>query len=159
LASVEGKLQVVRESAKFLRAVIVFKAADPFFRSSVLFEDTLLVNAALVAWEIDNPGTVEQVEPVIVLTGPLLNPIITNTTNGCVLSYTGSIPSPRVVTIQTIDKEIIVTNDLGANLIGALAHSPRPEYFALDKGINELEVEDDTATTGTVTISFYPPYL
>ena len=109
---------------------------------------------------ITNAGTADERNPTIVLTGPLLNTVITNVTNGCVLTYTGTIASPRVVTIsKSSTGEYTATNDLGANVIGNVTHSGDAALFVVDAGDNDLSVADGTHTTGSVKVEFYPPYL
>lgn len=159
LASCEGKIQPKRESYKFARVVVIFKLAQPFFFSSVLTEEDVVVDASPKTLVVDNEGTVEKCNPTITLTGPLLNPSILNTTNGVRVTYTGTIASPRVVTIQEANKEIVATDDLGANVIGNLTHEGSEAYMVLEPGTNSLEIEDDTHTTGGVGVAFYAPYL
>lgn len=159
MASVEGKLQTQRESHNFARIVITFKLANPFFRGSVLISEEVTVNASPKTLTVDNTGTVEECSPVIVLTGPLVNPVITNPANGCVLTYTGTIASPRVVTISEVSGEFVATNDLGTNVIGSISHSGREALLVLEPGSNALSITADTPTTGKVKVEFYPPYL
>lgn len=159
MASVEGKLQTQRESHNFARVVITFKLADPFFRGSVAVAEEVTVDANPKALDITNTGTVEECTPVITLTGPLQNTVITNPANGCVLTYTGTIASPRIVTIQQVDGEMLATTDLGANVIGSVDHSGSESFMVIEKGINHISIADATHTTGKVGITFYPPFL
>lgn len=159
LASHEGKMQVKRESYKFARVVITFKLAEPFFRATSQTVVSEVVDASPTTLDITNPGSVEECNPIIELTGPLEDTVITNTTNGVVLTYTGVIPSPRIVTLQKVGHEYIATNDLGTNVIANFSHQGREAFMVLDPGLNELSITDDNATTGEVQISFYAPYL
>lgn len=160
LAKVDGKLQTKRESYKFLRAVINFKSAQPFFRgASYIADNTTVINASPKAMSVDNTGTVEECDPIIVLTGPLSNTVILNNENGVSLTYTGTIASPRIVTIQTVDGEYVATDDLGANKIANISHSGSESLMRLEKDVNSITVTDDTHTTGSVKIYFYPPFL
>lgn len=159
LACHEGKMQVKRESYKFARVAITFKLSEPFFRATTQTVVSDVIDADPFSLDVTNPGTVEECNPVIELTGPLEDTVITNTTNGVVLTYTGSIPSPRVVTLQKVGHEYIATDDLGANMIANFSHQGREAFMVLDPGLNELSIADDVATTGEVQISFYAPYL
>lgn len=160
LASVDSDLQIERETATFLRLVLEFTLPFPFFRSNTLIADnTTTINANPTAMNVTNSGTAEEISPIITLTGPLENTVITNSTNGSVLSYTGVIASPRVVTLQTVDGEFSALDDLSANLIGNISHQGFSSMLVLNKGLNVLSIADDEATTGTVKISFYPPYF
>ena len=160
-ASVNKKLQVARPYLTVAQIVLEFDLAQPFWRASEAIPDnTTTINANPTAMEVLNPGTVEESSPTIILTGPLQNTVITNSINGYVLTYTGTIASPRVVTISVNETgEWIAIDDLSANKISNLTHSGGPELMRLDVGLNELSIADDTATTGTVEITFNAPYL
>ena len=160
-ASVDDSIATQRFSDKLAKCVINFTLSSPFFRlSTAISDNTTTINANPKAMTVTNPGTVEERNPTIILTGPLSNTVITNSTNGCVLTYTGTIASPRVVTITTNSLgEYIATNDLGANVIGNITHSGASALMVINKGSNTLSIADDTHTTGTVKISFYAPFI
>jgi phage-related protein len=158
-AEYAGDLNLKRISPQGVRLLLEFIAPDPFFRSSTLFSDTHVIDASPKAYTLTNPGTVDERNPKIVLTGPLSNVTITNITNGVSLTYTGTIASPRVVTIQKIGSDYAAADDLGANVIGNVIHSGSAALFVLEQGANSLSVVDATHTTGSVKIEFYPPYL
>jgi phage-related protein len=159
MAAVEGKLQTKRESHNFARVVITFKLAHPFFRGNVLVDEEVTVDASPVDLIVDNAGTVEECNPTLTLTGPLLNTTITNPANGCVLTYTGTIASPRVVTIGEVNGEFVAITDLGANVIGNISHVGSESLMVLEPGSNTLSITDGTHTTGKVRVQFYPPFL
>ncbi len=156
-----GDLSPTTVSPLAVKMVLEFICPAPFFRGSSLANDERTINSSPLAYTLNNPGSAEERNPIITLTGPLSNTVITNTTNGLSLTYSGSIPSPRVVTIQTDPDtgEYIATNDLGANVIGNISHAGDVCLFALEPGDNSLSVTDGTHTTGKVKIEFYPPYL
>lgn len=58
--------------------------------------------------------------PVITLTGPLLNPIITNETTGEVLELSYEVPAGVVVTIDLAPGRKTVIDSTGANLVGVM---------------------------------------
>lgn len=159
LASIEGKIQVARESYNFARIVITFKLASPFFRGATLTNTSVVVNTSPKALTVVNAGTVEETAPNIILTGPLSGTVITNSTNGVVLTYGGTIASPRVVTISQLNGEYIATDDLGANVIGNVSHAGGESFMILEPGNNSISITDATHTTGSVAFTFYPPYL
>lgn len=159
LASLEGKLQVSRESYNFARVVLTFKLSDPFFRGQTLVEASVLVDASPVELIVTNPGTAEECNPEIVLTGPLSHTVITNNTTGVILSYVSNIDAPRVVTVSQVDGELVAFDDLGNNVIQHLSHQGSESFMVFNPGDNTLEIADDVATSGTVAFSFYPPYL
>lgn len=159
-ASVDSPLQINRFSAKIARAVVEFTLCEPFWRDKNDIEDnTTTINASPKAMTVTNPGTVEERDPTIILTGPLKNIVITNSTNGCVLTYGATINNGDTVTIKTVDGEYKATLTGGTNVIGNITHSPESALFVLDVGENTLSVTDDTHTTGTVQITFKAPYL
>jgi hypothetical protein len=158
-AEYAGDLNLTPVSPLCVRMVLEFMMPDPFFRGVVLFSDTTVIDASPKAYTITNDGTADERNPTIVLTGPLSNTVITNVTNGCVLTYTGTIASPRVVTIRKIGIDYVATDDLGTNVIGNVAHEPYAAFFVVDAGDNDLSVVDGTHTTGSVKVEFYPPYL
>lgn len=148
------------ESPLIARIVVIFTLSRPFFRlSTAIADNTLTIDASPKAMAVTNPGTIAEFDPTIILTGPLLNTVITNSTTGEVLTYTGTIASPRVVTISTINGEFAATDDLGANVIGNVTHSGSPLLMSFNPGANSLSITDGTATTGTVKISFYAPFM
>jgi len=158
-AEYTGDLELARISPLCARLALDFTCPAPFFRSTTLTSATETIDASPKAMTVTNPGTVEERDPVITLTGPLENTEITNSTNGYVLRYNAAIASPRVVTIQTVDGQYVATTDLGANVIGNVTHEGGSALMALEAGDNVMSIEDDEATTGTVGFTFYAPYL
>lgn len=160
-ASVDRPLQVNRPAPNIALLVVEFTLCEPFFRlSTAIADNTTVINASPKAMTVTNPGTVDERNPTIILTGPLVNTVITNSTNGAILTYTGSIPSPRVVTIsKNSSGEFVATDDLGTNVIGNITHSGAPEFLPMNVGANTLSITDGVATTGSVKITFNAPYL
>lgn len=160
LASVDKNYQIKRESAVFARIVIEFTLPFPFFRLSTnIADNTTIINANPKAMTVNNPGNVEEVEPTIILTGPLNNTIITNSTNGLVLTYGAVIASPRIVTLSVVNGKWVATDDLAADKISLFTHSGAAEYMRFEPGNNSLSIADSTHTTGTVKVVFKAPYL
>lgn len=160
-ATVNQPLNVERVTNTFARVVVQFDCADPFWRlSTAIADNTTTINANPKAMTVTNPGTAPETNPTIILTGPLSNTVITNSTTGSVLTYTGTIASPRVVTIvRSANGDYTATDDLAANVIANVTHSGTPEFMLLNPGNNSLSIADGTATTGTVKMSFYAPFL
>jgi len=159
-ASVDSAIETERISPKLARVTVEFVLTSPFWRlSTAIADNTTTINANPKAMVVSNPGTIEERDATIILTGPLSNTVITNSTNGCTLTYTGTIASPRVVTISTSNGQYVATNDLGTNVIGNITHSGSPALMVFDTGDNTLSIADDTHTTGTVKVSFNAPYL
>jgi predicted phage tail component-like protein len=160
LATVDGTISPERITNTLARVTVSFVLTSPYFRLSTLIADnTTTIDATPKAMVVTNTGTVEERDATIILTGPLQNTVITNSTNGCTLTYTGTIASPRVVTISTVNGQYVATNDLGTNVIGNITHSGSPALMVFNAGANTLSIADATHTTGTVKVSFYPPFL
>lgn len=160
-ASVNKALEIKQETILLARLVLEFTLANPLFRlSTVIADNTTTINANPKAMTVTNPGTVEERDPIITLTGPLSNTVITNATNGCVLTYTGTIAGGESVSIETNALgEYTALKDGVTNVIGNLSHSGSAALMVLESGANTLSIADDTHTTGTVKISFYAPFL
>lgn len=160
-ATVNRSLSVERKSDKIALTTVEFSLPNPIFRlSTAIADNTTTIDSDPKAMSVTNPGTIEERDATIILTGPLSNTVITNSTNGCVLTYTGTIASPRVVTISTAATgEYVATDDLGANKINSITHSGASALMVFNKGSNSLSIADDTHTTGTVKVSFYAPFL
>lgn len=160
-ATVNRRMEVQRRSNLIASTTVEFLLSSPLFRlSTAIADNTTTINASPKAMTVTNPGTIEERDATIILTGPLSNTVITNSTNGCVLTYTGTIASPRVVTISTAATgEYVATDDLGANKITNITHSGASALMVFDKGANSLSITDGTATTGTVKVTFYAPFL
>lgn len=160
-ATLDRAFQSNRPAPHVVKLSLEFSLTQPYFRlSTAIADNTTTINASPKSMVVTNPGNFEETEPTIVLTGPLQNTVITNP-NGCVLTYTGTIASPRVVTlsVDSTTKEWVATTDLGANVIGNITHSGAAELMRFDPGQTTLSITDATATTGTVKVSFNAPYI
>lgn len=160
LASVDRPLNVTRPAPHLAKLTIEFVLAEPFFRLSTLIADnTTVINASPKAMIVTNPGSIEERDPIITLTGPLLNTSIVNATNSCSLTYTGTIAGGASVEIRTTNGEYTAIHSGSGNVIDNISHSGDSALLPLESGVNTLSITDGTATTGTVKISFYAPYL
>lgn len=160
-AVVEKALQVAHETILLARIVLEFELADPFFRSGTLIADnTTEINASPTEMIVTHPGTVEECAPDLILTGPLSNTIITNPVNGCVFRYASAIDAGDVVSVETnVYGEYLALLNGVTNVTRYLEHTGDVALMVLEPGENPLSITDDVATTGTVRVSFYPPYL
>lgn len=160
-AEYTGDLNLSRISPVSVRMALDFTMPDPFFRSNVLKSDTQTIDASPKTYTLNNPGTAEERKPKITLTGPLDNPEITNTTNDVSVKYNAVIDSGHYVVIDVDPEtgEYTAVDDLAVNVIGNVTHEGAAALFVLVAGDNAISVTDDEATTGTVKIEFYPPYL
>ncbi len=159
LASVDRDLQVKRESYIYAKIVLVFHLSFPFFRSNTLYSQETVVDTNPEDFVWSNPGTVEEINPKISMYGPLDTVVLTNLTNGHVLSYNAAIASPRVVTFEVVNGEFQVKDDLGANLVSNMTRSGGYTLMCLETGDNSMRVASVSPTTGKVKVEFYPPFL
>jgi len=158
-AELTGDMNLARSSPVSAKMILDFIMPDPFFYLDTLTTDTHTIDASPKTYTINNAGTVEKCNPKIVLTGPLSNTEITNTTNGIRVKYNGTITAGQTVTIDINPDtdEFRAVTDLAVNVIGNLTHAGDAAYMVLDVGNNAMSVTDDTATTGTVKFEFYAP--
>jgi predicted phage tail component-like protein len=157
-ATVDTPMQVERFNDRFAKAILEFTCTAPYFRSNTLIADnTTTISAGTVAMNVVNTGTVEERDPVITLKGPLNNPVLTNTTNSHSLTYGGSIAG--TVTIQTSSTGEYTAVNGTTNVIGNITHSGGAALMVLDPGTNVFSITNSGGTTGSVKVSFYPPYL
>ena len=162
-AIVDNALMFERITNTLARVIVEFVMPRPFFRlDTAIADNTTTINTSPKSMTVTNPGTIEERDPTITLTGPLSNTVITNTTVGVSLTYTGTIAGGEVVTISTNSYgEYTATSTAGGgtNVIGNISHNGAAALMVLDVGSNTLSITDSTATTGTVKVSFHAPYL
>jgi hypothetical protein len=162
LASCEKPLQVKRMSNKNARIIVELTLHRPFFRSgTVIADNTTVVDESPESMTVTNPGTVEERDPTILLTGSLQNVVITNTsiTPNVILTYTGTIAVAHWVSIATATTgEYTAIDNHGVNVIGNVTHSGSSALMVFAVGDNVLSITTD-AGPGAVKASFYAPYL
>lgn len=127
----------------------------------ILFGSTIIYDTATIAYL----GTWAEY-PIITITGPISQPIISNLTTGETISIYYNIPVGRVVTIDLRYGKKTILDDLGTNLLSALTTdsdmatwhlAPDPEA---DNGDNEVQVIGSAAAPGvtSVDIQYYNRY-
>jgi len=161
LVTVDKPLQV-RRIQSLARIVVEFTMCEPFFRLSTLIADnTLTIDSSPKAMTVNNTGTMEERNPTITIDGPFSSMTITNSTTGAILTYTGSIGAAETVTIGTLNGEYYATLSTGsANVIGNVTHSGSSALMTFAPGDNTLAITSAGGdNSGTVKISFYPPFL
>jgi hypothetical protein len=159
--TVDAPLQVERFGNNVAKVVLDFTACSPFWRSDTEIEENITtIDESPKEIIVDNTGTVEERDPRITLTGPLKDTVITNSNNGLTLTYTGTIDEGEVVVIQTADSgEYTAVMEGVGTVVGNLTHSGDSALMVFEVGENTLSVTDETATTGTIQITFYPPFI
>lgn len=108
---------------------------------------------------IDYEGTWEEY-PTIILTGPITNPVITNTTTGDKLALTYVLQAGAVITINLSYGQKTITLDDGTNLIGFLTTDSDLATFRLIPGENVITVIGSGITSGTtLQLQYYDRYI
>jgi phage-related protein len=159
-ATVNRPIEIQRKSARLALVVVSFELAFPFWRlSTAIADNTTTIDASPKAMAVTNPGTVEERDPTIILTGPLTDVTITNSTLSTTLTYTGVISAGHTVTIGTSSGEYYATHSVSGDVIGNISHAGSSSLLPLAVGSNSLSITSTVTTTGTVKVTFYAPYL
>jgi phage-related protein len=159
-ATMDVPMQVERVHDVFAWVVLEFTLTEPYFRSSAETTDLATIDAnPTTDLVVTNSGTAEERDPKITLIGPLTNPAITNVTNGCTLTYTGTIASSDTVVIETVDGEFTATLNGATDVIGNVTHSGASCLMLFNVGANSLSVASTVTTTGVVKVNFYAPFF
>jgi phage-related protein len=160
LATVDEPMDVQRFGARVAKVVVTFTLTEPFFRSDTLIADnTTTIDSDPKAMTVTNTGTMQERDPVIILTGPLADFGMTNSENGLELNYAPVIDGGDTVTIETVNGEYLATHSVLGNVTGFVTHAGDSCLMAFEPGDNVLSITSSTATTGTVKVSFYPPFI
>lgn len=162
LASVDASIQAERVSPVLARITLEFTLTSPFFRGATLYEvtsDAIDGTPTPQTLTVVNSGTVEERSPTLVLTGALRNPVITNTTTGVSLTYTGTIAGGATVEIGELNGEYFATHSGSGSVIGNVTHSGSSALMTFAAGNNAVTIADADYAGGTVKVSYYAPYL
>jgi len=161
-ATVDRPIEVDRKTNTLAFVVVEFTLANPIWRlSTAIADNTTVVDESPESMTVTNPGTVEERDPTILLTGSLQNVVITNTsiTPNVILTYTGTIAVAHWVSIATATTgEYTAIDNHGVNVIGNVTHSGSSALMVFAVGDNVLSITTD-AGPGAVKASFYAPYL
>jgi len=107
---------------------------------------------------IDTTGdpTFWRAEPIITITGPITDPIITNQLTGDKLDFTGTtLAGGTTYTIDTRYNKKTVVDQLGANQISKLAAGSSIASFDLRRGANSILVVGTSTTAATLIVFSY----
>lgn len=157
------------KGAGWLKAALVFRAADPYWRDAAdttvafahdysgrpFFPFFPLLLADSDAWSartISNGGDVEA-WPVWTATGPLASLALRNFTTGKGLLLTSDLPAGATITIDTRPGAKTVSRGDGVNLFGTL--DPASALWPLQPGDNEVEVGATGVTADTAVSVAY----
>lgn len=167
------------------RFVVPLRASDPTLYDPTQQAVTYGVGAGSTGWSFPlsfpagfGSSTVNQTRaivypgswrtfPVITITGPIVNPVITNLTTGDKLDFTGiTIAALNTYTIDLAYGRKTVVNQLGVNKIADLTSDSDLATFALEAapeapgGVNTIQVTGSGANTNTeIYLRYYPRYV
>lgn len=166
------------------RAVVQFRAADPTFYDPTQHAETFGVGAGAGAFSFPlvfpvsfGGSTVNQTRtitysgtwreyPIVIISGPITNPIVTNVTTGDVLDFTGiTINAGDSYTIDCRYGYKTVKNAAGTNKIADLTDASDLATFSLEAepdavgGLNDIKVTGTGANANTqVYVRYYTRY-
>jgi phage-related protein len=162
-ATVNKPLNVNRITNTLARVTIQFDCSFQFWRlSTAITDNTVTPNSNNFHFHVTNPGTVQELNPTIILTGLYTTSVtITNTTNSAVLVYTGTIAATNTVTIgMTALGEFYATHSVSGNVIGNVTHSGSSALMPIEVGLNEMQIASAGQGGNTrVQVTFNAPYL
>jgi hypothetical protein len=114
-------------------------------------------SGAPVTLNLTNTGTATAEKITIDCLGPIINPTITNTTNGTSVTVNTSVLGTKHLLIDT--GAFTALND-GTNVIGNLTHSGALPFLTINPGANVLQISGSACTGSTlVTVTFLPPFV
>lgn len=165
------------QSGYHIRTVVQLRAADP------TWYDPTIVNAAqtptitgtptpvplTIPWTAGSSSINSTLNftydgdfisyPIISVTGPITNLLITHTTTGYAIGVTGTITAGDTWTFDLRYGQKTVTDQTGANKIASLTSGSSLADFAIILGANTITVSGITTTSAsTVNITYYTRY-
>lgn len=131
--------------------------ADPFWYGRLYTSPTMTAGAGNAA--IVNSGDLEAIDSTITITASttLVNPVVTNSTNGISFTLTTTLNAADSIVVDTKYPRVKRTSD-NANLIGTLTNVGSRSFMEFDRGTNNVALTA-TSGTGTAVAAFYPPHF
>lgn len=155
-AQVAGDMQPTMTGAGRADFSADFLLSDPYFYGSTITASVPYNSATAVT----NPGDdiAAYSNFTVTFNGPLLYPILSNSTNSVSLTLNTLIASGKSITVD-IANYTAVSSD-GADMRGVLQHSASRRWMALNPGSNSMLLSSSLSTdNGTASLSFKPPYV
>ena len=114
-------------------------------------------SGAVVTLSLTHPGSVLAEHLTLDILGPILNPTITNTTNGTSVTINTTVAGTKHLLVDAY--AMTALND-GSNVIGSVVHSGATTFLTLNPGVNVLQISGASCTGSTlVTVAFAPGYV
>lgn len=155
---------------------LIFHCPDPHFYDPVQAAQVVTLGpsglvlpftlaATLPSTAIDTTFTAQNAGdlptyPVLVITGPGTNPVITNNTSGKVMSLTQVLDTGDTVTIDMLAATIMWYDASGGTTTSILqTRSASSAFWPLVRGSNSIRVQMTSASNGGVAMTWYNRYL
>lgn len=163
-----------QQFSNYIRSVLTFRAADPFFYSKnsqqligtqvatiqnffPILPVRIATSSAMLVAILNNAGDVEA-WPVTVIQGPATNILIQNITTGKHIQINTGLLDDETLTIDTRPRTRSVRDGLGVNRFSAV--TPQSAMFSLVKGSNTVSIQITGGNENSrVTITYTPAFL
>jgi phage-related protein len=163
-----------QQFTNYVKAVLTFRAADPFFYSQnqqqligtqvttlenffPILPVRLSTSSNIVNAVLNNAGDVDA-WPVIVVDGPATNIYIENATTGKHIEIATGLNADEKLTIDTRPRTRSIRDNLGVNRFSAI--TPQSSMWSLKKGANTVSIQITGGDQNSrVTITYTPAFL
>lgn len=155
-AQIAGDMQPTMTGPGRADFSVDFLLSDPYFYGSAVTASIPYSSNT----NVTNPGDdiAAYSNFTITFNGPLFYPILTNSTNSAYLSLNTMIASGKSITVD-IGNYTALSSD-GADMRGVVQHSANRRWMIVNPGTNVFNLSSSLSTdTGTVNMSFQPPYV
>lgn len=133
-----------------------FQLADPFWYIAALVDSSRAFTVG-VPFNLTQAGTAPTHKVLFVLLGTITNPRITNNTTGYYVQYTGTITTPRTVTID--GAAFTAVHSLNGNVINLITHGGGAPFMLFAPGVNSITVTGTSPSGSTLTSTIQQPLL
>jgi hypothetical protein len=154
-AEVVSSLDLQYFGPSYARGTIDFLCSDPYFRSPTVYSATAAATAGTTLFDVVNSGNGDEHNAVISFSGPSNHPKLEHIANGVWVQYNANIGAGTTVTVDCHAYTAVMGT---ANVINSIVHHGNPSFITFNAGTNHCRLID-AGTAGTVTVSFYPPFL
>lgn len=148
----------VDPSSYHVRTVVQLRAADPTWyepTSSGLRSQTIYSSGAINGNQTIIVGGNWPTFPIIRLTGPITNPVITNSTLGQTITITGTIAAGAYYDIDLEYGKKTVVDNGGVNRISTVSAASNLATWSLQSGNNVVSITGTGATAATNAVFQY----
>jgi len=155
-AQIAGDMQPTMTGQGRADFSVDFLLADPYFYGSTVSATVPYSSNTTVTNSGDD--VVAYTNFTLTFHGPLFYPILSNTTNSTSLTLNTLIASGDSITVDV--GNYLATHSNGSDMRGVVQHSASRRWMTLNTGSNVLNLSSSLNTdSGTVSVSFQPPYV